>query len=69
MNQSKRTFNLYFPVGSLGFIIYVDIPNCAPDLSFILYTDDTSAFTTHKDVKTLNDVISNGLDKLNTWFL
>ena len=56
-------------LGPLGFIIYVnDIPNCAPDLSFILYADDTSAFTTHKDVKTLNNILNNGLNKLNIWF-
>ena len=33
-------------LGPLGFIFYVnDIPNSAPDLSLILYTDDTSSFT------------------------
>ena len=53
----------------LSFIIYVnDIPNGAPGLSFILYVDDTSAFKTHKYVRTLNNVINNGLNKLNTWF-
>ena len=33
-------------LGPLGFIIYVnDIPNSVPDLSLILYGDDTSSFT------------------------
>ena len=36
-------------LGPLGFIIYAnDIPNSVPDLSFILFADDTSAFTSHK---------------------
>ena len=33
-----------------------------------MYADDTSAFTTDKDVKKLNDIMNTGLDKLNTWF-
>ena len=56
-------------LGPLGFIIYVsDIPNSVPDLSLILLADDTSAFTSHKDLSTLNDIMNNGLSKLNTWF-
>ena len=56
-------------LGPLGFIIYVnDIPNSVPDLSFILFADDTSAFTSHQDIVTLNTVMNNGLIKLNTWF-
>ena len=44
--------------GSLGFIIYVsDILNSVPDLSFILDADDTSAFTSHKNIHTLNNTI------------
>ena len=55
--------------GPLGFIIYVnDIPNSVPDLSFILYADDTSAFTSHQDLFTVNNIISSGLNKLNIWF-
>ena len=50
-------------LGPLGFIIYVnDIPNSVPDLSFILYADDTSAFTLHQDLLTLNNIISNDLN-------
>ena len=53
----------------LGFIIYVnDIPNSVPDLSLILFADDTSAFTSHQDLSTLNNIMNNGLSKLNTWF-
>ena len=56
-------------MGPFGFIIYVnDIPNSAPDLSLILFADDTSAFTSHKDLSTLNNIMNNGLSKLNTWF-
>ena len=56
-------------LGPLGFIIYVnDIPNSVPDLSLILFADDTSAFTSHKDLSTLNNIMNNGLSKLNTWF-
>ena len=57
-------------LGPLGFIIYVnDIPNSVPDLSFILFADDTSAFTSHHDIETLNNIINNGLSKLSTWFM
>ena len=56
-------------LGPLGFIIYVnDIPNSVPDLSLILYADDTSAFTSHKDIRTLNKIMNDGLNKLNRWF-
>ena len=56
-------------LGPLGFIIYVDdIPNSVPELSFILYADDTSAFTSNKDISILNNIMSNGLNKLNKWF-
>ena len=56
-------------LGPLDFIIYVnDIPNSVPDLSLILFADDISAFTSHKDLSTLNSIMNNGLSKLNTWF-
>ena len=56
-------------LGPLGFIIYVnDIPNSVPNLSLILFADDTSAFTSHKDISTLNNIMNNGLNKLNQWF-
>ena len=56
-------------LGPLGLIIYVsDIPNSVPDLSLILFVDDKRAFTTHKDLSTLNNIMNNGLSKLNTWF-
>ena len=75
-NNRKSTIRLInsgMPQGSilgpLGFIIYVnDIPNSVPDLSLILFADDTSAFTSHKDLSTLNNIMNNGLSKLNTWF-
>ena len=75
-NNHKSTIKLInsgMPQGSflepLGFIIYVnDIPNSVPDLSLILFADDTSAFTSHKDLSTLNNIMNNGLGKLNTWF-
>ena len=44
-----------------------DIPNSVPNLSLILFADDTSAFTSHKDMSTLNDIMDNGLSKSNTW--
>lgn len=47
-------------LGPLGFIIYVnDIQNSVPDLSFILSADDTSAFTSHQNIDTLNNIINN----------
>ena len=56
-------------LGPLGFIIYVnDIPNSVPELSLILYADDTSAFTSNKDISLLNNTMSNGLNKSNKWF-
>ena len=76
-NNRKSTIRLInsgMPQGSilgplLGFIIYVnDIPNSVPDLSLILFADDTSAFTSHQDLSTFNNIMNNGLSKLNTWF-
>ena len=56
-------------MGPLGFIIYVnDIPNSVPELSLILYADNTSAFTSNKAISLLNNIMSNGLNKLNKWF-
>ena len=53
----------------LGFIIYVnDIPNSVPELSLILYADDTSAALSNKDISLLNNVMSNSVNKLNKWF-
>ena len=65
-----RLINSGMPQGSIlgpsGFIIYVnDIPNIVPDLSLILFADDTSAFASHKDLSTLNNIMNNGLSKLN----
>ena len=66
-NNHKSTITLI--MGLLGFITYVnDIPNSVPDLSLILFADDTSAFTSHKDLSTVNNIMNNGLSKLNTWF-
>ena len=45
-----------------------DIPNSVPDLSLILFADDTSALTSHKDLSILNNIMNNGLSRLNTWF-
>ena len=54
-------------LGPLGFIIYIiTIPNSVPGLSLILFADDTSAFTSHKDLSTLNSIMNNGLSKVNT---
>ena len=54
-------------LGPLDIIIYAnDIPNSVPDLSLILFADDPSAFTSHKDMSTLNVIVKNGLSKLNT---
>ncbi len=47
-------------VGPLGFIIYVnDIPNSAPDLSFILFADDTLRHCS------LNNIMNNGITKIH----
>ena len=61
-----RLINSGMPQGSipgpLGFIMYVnDIPNSVSDLSLILFADDTSVFTSHKDLSTLNNIMNNGL--------
>ena len=72
-NSKIKSIDTGMPQGSilgpLGFIIYVnDIPNCVPDLSCILYADDTSVLASHQDLKTLNDVMSRGIQNLNEWF-
>ena len=49
-------------LGPLLFLIFInDLLNSAPDLSYILFADDTNIFSTNPDA------IKNNLEKVNDW--
>ena len=54
-------------LGPLLFLIYVDICKSSEILSFILFADDTNLFSSHQDLKTLNNTINQELEKVTLW--
>ena len=70
--SSKLNITCVIPQGSiLGpvlFLLYVnDICNISNILNFMLFADDTTILSTHKDTKLLYEQANNELDKLQNW--
>ena len=57
-------------LGPLLFLIYInDIVSCSSLLKFVLFADDTNLFLSHKDIKTLFEIMNAEFEKLHTWFM
>ena len=70
--SNLRTVNISVPQGSiLGpilFLCYVnDLPNACPNLSTLLYADDTTLTATHTDYHSLIKLINSELDSFKYW--
>ena len=70
--SSKEKITCGVPQGSvlgpLLFLIYMnDIHKCSNILSFILFADDTNAFYSDTNVKSLKQTLNNELIKVSKW--
>ena len=57
-------------LGPLLFLIYMyinDIPNCTQSLNYILFADDTSVFSTGKDLATIYNSVNYQLQNISEW--
>ena len=62
-----------FPQGSilgpLLFLIYInDLHNLPEILNFILFTDDTNLFFSHKNIKIMFETVNKELNRIHKWF-
>ena len=56
-------------LGPLLFIMYTnDLPNCLTHSKAILFTDDTTVYSTSEDIPTLFNNVNLDLDSLTEWF-
>lgn len=57
-------------LGPLLFLIYInDLHKTSRLLDFILFADDTNLFYSHKDIKTLFQIVNNELELISDWFI
>ena len=55
-------------LGPLLFLIYInDITFCTQSINFILFADDTSIFTSGKDLLSLYQLVNKQLDNISIW--
>ena len=57
-------------LGPLLFLIYInDIHKSSEILKFHLFSDDTSIFYSHKDLRNVEMTLNNELIKVSEWFI
>lgn len=56
-------------LGPLLFLLYInDLPLCSKQLHFILFADDTNILFSHKDPKSLEEILNKELLGISNWF-
>ena len=70
--SNKRTISTGVPQGSilgpLIFLLYInDIENCSEIISFVMYADDTNAFYSDKNLKSLTNIMQEEMNKVTNW--
>ena len=69
--SSKQNITCGIPHGSilgpLLFLLYVDICNVTNIFRFILFADDTTILSNHRDTKLLCKQVNNELSKFQNW--
>ena len=55
-------------LGPLLFLLYInDLPNISKKLKFFLFADDTNIYFESEDLKNLEKIVNNELEKLHEW--
>jgi hypothetical protein len=44
-----------------------DIENCSEIISFVMYADDTNAFYSDKNLKSLTNIMQDEMNKVTNW--
>ena len=70
--SNKRKISTGVPQGSilgpLLFLLYInDIENCSEIISFVMYADDTNAFYSDKNLKSLTNIMQEEMNKVTNW--